>query len=112
MGVWLAGACLGLGLAACANDNGGAIDIPTTASITTTSTTAGGIDTLQGAATTPVSTPRGSATALLTAVRVARQEGFDRVVFEFENALPGYRVQYTKKPLHEDASGRELAVEG
>ncbi len=27
--------------------------------------------------------------ALLTAVRAARQDGFDRVVFEFKNAVPG-----------------------
>ena len=31
-------------------------------------------------------------TALLTDVRAARQEGYDRVVFEFANGVPGYDV--------------------
>ena len=33
-------------------------------------------------------------TALLTDVRAARHEGYDRVVFEFRNAVPGYDVRY------------------
>ena len=114
MGVWLAGAFLALGLAACANDNGGAIDIPVTSSTATTTpaTTTTAVDNLQGAARTPVSTPRGDATALLTAVRVARQDTFDRVVFEFENAVPGYQVEYVPRPIREDASGRTVTVAG
>ena len=113
VGTLLASVCLAVGLAGCADDNGGAIDVPaTTAGPGSTSTTATGIDPLQGAGITPVSTPRGNATSLLTAVRVARQEGFDRVVFEFENAAPGYKVSYIQKPVTEDASGRQLAVKG
>jgi hypothetical protein len=113
LGAAVALCCVMLSLAACSSDSGGAIDIPTTTSSPTiTTTTAPGGATLQGASTTPVSTPRGSATALLTAVRAARQTGFDRVVFEFEKAVPGYRVQYVPKPVHEDASGKEIAIQG
>jgi hypothetical protein len=45
------------------------------------------------------------------AVRVARQPGFDRLVFEFEGTLPGYSVAYTKRPIM-GTSGKEISVEG
>lgn len=51
-------------------------------------------------------------TALLTDVRAARQEGYDRVVFEFANAVPGYEVGYVERPVIADGSGDEVAVEG
>jgi hypothetical protein len=51
-------------------------------------------------------------TALLTDVRSARQEGFDRVVFEFANGVPGYDVGYVERPIVADGSGDEIAVEG
>jgi len=51
-------------------------------------------------------------TALLTGVRAARHEGFDRVVFEFRNDLPGYDVRYVKRPVVQDGSGAEVAVKG
>jgi hypothetical protein len=66
---------------------------------------------LAGADTTPVSVP-GTAQGLLTDVRVARQDGFDRVVFEFDGGMPGYRVAYTERPVLEDGSGDEVEVSG
>ena len=50
--------------------------------------------------------------ALLTHVRAARHEGYDRVVFEFRNVAPGYDVRYVQKPVHADGSGAEVPVEG
>jgi Sporulation and spore germination/Immunoglobulin-like domain of bacterial spore germination len=69
--------------------------------------------TLPGASTNPVmvpDTPGGpGAVALLVDVRAGRHAGYERVVFEFANMLPGYSVQYGTKPLHADPS--DLVVE-
>ncbi|MGI8776484.1 MAG: AMIN-like domain-containing (lipo)protein [Acidimicrobiales bacterium] len=62
--------------------------------------------------TTPVSVAGQGATALLTAVRTAAQNGFDRVTFEFANRLPGYAVDYIARPVLQDGSGTEMVVEG
>lgn len=51
-------------------------------------------------------------TALLTDVRSARQEGYDRVVFEFANGVPGYEVGYVERPIVRDGSGDEVEVQG
>jgi hypothetical protein len=51
-------------------------------------------------------------TALLTQVAVGRNEGFDRVVFEFRDELPGYRIEYVEGPLTEDGSGNPVTLEG
>jgi hypothetical protein len=62
---------------------------------------------------TPVSrTSSISETALLIDVRAAPHPGFDRVVFEFENGVPGYRVGYAERPILADGSGDEVAVTG
>src|SRR2546423_363922 len=61
--------------------------------------------------TTTVSTPvagRGQ----LTAVRVAKQNGFQRVTFEFSRDLPGYSVGYVNRPIQEDGSGNDVPVGG
>jgi hypothetical protein len=51
-------------------------------------------------------------TALLTAVRVGSHPGFDRVVFVFRRALPGYDVGYVRRPVRADGSGRVVPVPG
>lgn len=72
-----------------------------------------GIDPLAGASTAPVTVAATSTeTALLTDVRAARHEGYDRVVFEFRNVLPGYDVRYVDRPVRQDASGNVVRVEG
>lgn len=73
----------------------------------------GGITVPEGASTATVSVPApaGDPTGI-TAVRAARHEGFDRVVFEFDGALPGYEVRYVDKPVTEDGSGNEVTVDG
>ncbi|HEX2040865.1 MAG TPA: hypothetical protein VHF47_14160, partial [Acidimicrobiales bacterium] len=60
----------------------------------------------------PASAPAGATRGYLRDVRVAAHPGYDRVVFEFEDALPGYRVAIAEGPVHEDGSGDEVAVEG
>ena len=83
---------------------------PTTATQPTATT---GIDTMPTASTNPVTVPAANKdTALLTAVRAARHEGFDRIVFEFANALPGYDVRYVPAPIHQDGSGQVVPVKG
>ena len=55
----------------------------------------------------------GTGTALLTAVRVGRNEGFERIVFEFEgDPMPGYRVQWVDGPITSDGSGDPVDVAG
>ena len=49
---------------------------------------------------------------LLAAVRVGAQPGFDRVVFEFEGAVPAYVVQYVPLPRRADPSDLPVALEG
>ncbi|SEU27889.1 AMIN-like domain-containing (lipo)protein [Stigmatella erecta] len=51
----------------------------------------------------------------LRTVRTGRNEGFDRVVFEFDGPqVPGYRVEYVEKPVIKCGSGdpTELAGQG
>jgi hypothetical protein len=63
--------------------------------------------------TKPVTAPAEiSETALLERVAVAGHDGFDRVVFQFRNGLPGYRVEYVDPPLREDGSGNVVDLDG
>jgi len=79
----------------------------------TTSTTTGGIDPLEGADTAPVEADSsGTETALLERIAIGRHEGYDRVVFQFRDQLPGYRVEYVQRPLKEDGSGNPVEIQG
>jgi len=106
-----------LALSGCGDSSGGngsqpAAEPPTTTG-TSTSETTDGIDPLEGAGTAPVEgEAAGSETALLERVAVGRHEGFDRVVFQFRDHLPGYRVEYVAPPLKEDGSGSVVQVKG
>jgi hypothetical protein len=92
------------------NPSGG-YSLPSSTATATTGT--GGIDPLGGASTTPVEgAANGSDTALLERVAVGRHEGYDRVVFQFRNALPGYKVEYVLPPLKEDGSGNPVTIKG
>jgi hypothetical protein len=46
----------------------------------------------------------------LVAVRAARREGYDRVLFTFRGSMPGYRVRYV--PRVTDPGGRRLPLRG
>jgi len=62
--------------------------------------------------TTSVSVAGQGGTALLGTVRAAARDGFDRITFEFVNRLPGYTVEYGRRPVVQDGSGNEVSVEG
>jgi hypothetical protein len=75
--------------------------------------TVDGIDPMDDASTAPVTVSASNTeTALLTDVRASRHEGYDRIVFQFRNALPGYDVRYIERPVLQDGSGAEVAVNG
>ena len=50
---------------------------------------------------------------VLTNIRSAAHstEGFDRIVFDFQGALPGYEVRYVSEVV-EDGSGRTVTMPG
>ncbi|HYH94649.1 AMIN-like domain-containing (lipo)protein [Hyalangium sp.] len=49
----------------------------------------------------------------LRSVRAARNEGFDRVVFEFDGTqVPGYQLEYVDKPIIKCGSGDPTEVAG
>jgi len=88
----------------------------TTATALVTTTTAdntGGIDPMVGADTADKSgAGTGVGVGLLSDVRAARHEGFDRVVFQFANHVPAFSVRYVNRPVIADGSGDEVAVSG
>jgi hypothetical protein len=45
-------------------------------------------------------------------VRAVAHEGYDRVVFEFSNTVPGYDARYADGPVQADGSGADVAVTG
>jgi hypothetical protein len=79
------------------------------ASSSTTSMDSTPVSAATGGSTTPVSVAVTHPAAHLVAVRAARQETVDRVVFEFTEQVPGYKVSYVKKPIV-DTSGKEVPL--
>jgi len=59
-----------------------------------------------------VQVKRNGETATLRALRVAKNDGFDRVVFEFQERVPGYRLQYVDQPVRGCAAGDLRHIEG
>jgi hypothetical protein len=94
-------------LAGCGDDDGGR-----PAGTTRTATT-GAADPMPDWSTRPsVAKATNTETALLTDVRVGRHPGFERVVFEYRNTVPGYNVSYVERPVHEDPSGLVVKIAG
>jgi hypothetical protein len=57
--------------------------------------------------------PTADGARMVTAVRFARHEGYDRVVFEFsEGKMPGYKIEYAAEPVEQCGSGDKVAVTG
>lgn len=59
-----------------------------------------------------VRTRAGAPPALLTAVRTAAHEGFDRIVLEFADDVPGFRVEYVEGSAFHCGSGEPARVDG
>ena len=103
-------AALGLVALGCGSSDDEPGASTSSATTTTEPTTTGEV--FEGG-TEPVTAPAEiSETALLERVAVAGHEGYDRVVFQFRNGLPGYRVAYVDPPLREDGSGNVVDLEG
>jgi hypothetical protein len=101
--------------AGCAGSDDEAADTrgpATTAVATTTAATTGSGSTFDGGTEAVTGTASADETALLTAVDVGGHETYDRVVFRFENAVPGHRVEYVEPPLREDGSGNTVRLAG
>ena len=49
---------------------------------------------------------------MLERVALGHHEGYDRVVFEFRDKMPGYRVEYVTPPVYEDGSGAKVDLDG
>lgn len=87
----------------------------TTTTEVTTTTTDEPLDPVGEAQTDPLVTdgfPGTGDTAFLTDVRLGRHEGFERLVFEFDEAAPEYRIEYIDGPVTESPSGNEIEVVG
>lgn len=54
----------------------------------------------------------GTGFGLLRAVRLAGQDGVDRIVFEFDGIVPGYRIAYVDLPVTSDPAGEEVPLAG
>lgn len=67
---------------------------------------------LPGAGTADVHAEPSAEMAHLSAVRLAGHDGFDRMVLEFADHIPGYTIGYRPLPAHEDASGFEIPLPG
>ncbi|MEO8180705.1 MAG: DUF4339 domain-containing protein [Deltaproteobacteria bacterium] len=50
--------------------------------------------------------------ALLQALRISKNDGFDRVVFEFRERMPGYRLEYLDRPVRDCGSGAVRRIDG
>ena len=93
-------------------------DSASTTSSSTTTTPDGSTTTTAppfNGSTTPTSAPAGPGqtdTALLTDVRTGTDDAVTRVVFEFEEGVPGFDVRYVDPPITADASGETVQVEG
>jgi hypothetical protein len=53
-----------------------------------------------------------SSTATLVAVRTGTHSGFDRVVFEFDERIPGYHIEYIDRPVRKCGSGNTTPIAG
>lgn len=57
--------------------------------------------------------PRSDYVGTLVAVRTARHNGYDRVVFQFrDDDLPNYHVEYIDRPVRTCGSGEEVPMAG
>ena len=85
----------------------------TAATVPTGTTGTGSSPVLEDAATDPVVVKSTSTdVSLLTDVRAAAHDGYDRIVFQFRYGMPGYDVRYVDRPVVADGSGDEVAVDG
>jgi hypothetical protein len=90
----------------------GTITTPTSVHEATTTTATTLQPPLPPFATADVSAARTGGTGHLAAVRLHREDGYDRLVLEFADHVPGYTVGYRPLPARMDASGAEIPLPG
>jgi hypothetical protein len=49
---------------------------------------------------------------VLTSVRTAKHEGYDRIVMEFKDRVPGYHLEYIDKPVRDCGEGSAIPLAG
>ena len=74
-------------------------------------TPAGAVPSPTGTAAVRVRRADGMVPALVTGVRVARHDGFDRVVVDFKGDIPGYAVRWTSK-VETEGAGKVIDLKG
>lgn len=85
---------------------------PTPASSNTNDETPADID-FKGTTGATEKKPNADGAKMLSAVRYARHEGFDRIVFEFSDGkFPGYKVEYAAEPVQQCGSGDAVKLAG
>jgi hypothetical protein len=100
---------------ACGDDND---DVTLTPTRTTASVTPGPTATPSpepfGGTRDPIERPPQAVppAALLLDVRTGGHAEYDRITFEFEASLPGYRIEYVRPPIVADASGLPVEIAG
>lgn len=60
----------------------------------------------------PLTAPAVAERAHLVDVRIGAREGGDRVVFELDPVVPGYKIDFASRPVTQDGSGEVVIVEG
>jgi hypothetical protein len=50
--------------------------------------------------------------AIMYDLRYGCHDTFDRIVFDFRDNIPGYRVEYVEPPISQDGSGEPLDIDG
>jgi hypothetical protein len=56
--------------------------------------------------------PPATGSSVLTSVRASAHEGWDRIVFEFAQQVPSFRVEYIQRPFLQCGSGEEVQIKG
>ena len=115
---------LGLLIAACGDDEG---EVTPSPSATATATAAATPTSEPTASPSPTPTaepfdgtrgpverlgPPVPPVAVLFVVQAERLERFDRVLFVFQDNMPGYRIEYVEPPILADASGLPVEIAG
>ncbi len=97
-------------LSACGTGSGRKAQTTASTAVASSTTAVASTTTAPGS-TTPVSVAPTHPTTHLVAVRAARQDTVDRVVFEFSDRVPGYDVAYSSKPIM-GTSGKVVPLAG
>jgi hypothetical protein len=78
----------------------------------TVATTTSIPSTVPAAASTATTVEPTNPTAFLKTIEVDRNGDKPRIVFTFVNEVPGYQVEYVKRPVLSDGEGAEVSVTG